>query len=296
MMLTDRAMAAQRAALLAALSIVAACGREKAASPGPVRLDAAPAPAIADLAPPPDAASSRPPTAPVSDEPPPRLACIVRHYVGRAERRGDDWFLVLPDGAALPFDDHLAKDAAQAFDAPDLEDMFSPHYTIGPIAPITDPNQDPGRNRVDALFAATYGQGPREIQSSLAPWTILGAKYPVHRRVLPSLDRVASSIAALVRHDPTIAAYFQHMGGTVAWRTIAGSKKLSTHAYGIAVDIGTAAAHYWRNARAPAWQNAIPESIVHAFESEGFIWGGRWFHYDTMHFEYRPELLDPACQ
>mgnify|MGYP002637708491 CR=1 FL=1 len=29
--------------------------------------------------------------------------------------------------------------------------------------------------------------------------------------------------------------------------------------------------------------------------SNGFIWGGRWFHYDTMHFEYRPELLHPVC-
>jgi len=27
------------------------------------------------------------------------------------------------------------------------------------------------------------------------------------------------------------------------------------------------------------------------FERHGFIWGGRWWHYDTMHFEYRPELL-----
>ena len=30
-------------------------------------------------------------------------------------------------------------------------------------------------------------------------------------------------------------------------------------------------------------------------EKHGFIWGGRWYHYDTMHFEYRPELLVPAC-
>jgi len=30
---------------------------------------------------------------------------------------------------------------------------------------------------------------------------------------------------------------------------------------------------------------------VAVFERHGFIWGGKWFHYDTMHFEYRPELL-----
>ena len=30
------------------------------------------------------------------------------------------------------------------------------------------------------------------------------------------------------------------------------------------------------------------------FETHGFIWGGKWYHYDTMHFEYRPELLMTA--
>jgi hypothetical protein len=38
----------------------------------------------------------------------------------------------------------------------------------------------------------------------------------------------------------------------------------------------------------------MPREIVDAFERHGFIWGGRWYHYDTMHFEYRPELLAPA--
>ena len=31
--------------------------------------------------------------------------------------------------------------------------------------------------------------------------------------------------------------------------------------------------------------------IVRIFEKHGFIWGGRWYHYDTMHFEYRPEMI-----
>jgi peptidoglycan LD-endopeptidase CwlK len=31
--------------------------------------------------------------------------------------------------------------------------------------------------------------------------------------------------------------------------------------------------------------------IVAIFEKHGFIWGGKWYHYDTMHFEYRPELM-----
>jgi hypothetical protein len=29
---------------------------------------------------------------------------------------------------------------------------------------------------------------------------------------------------------------------------------------------------------------------VAVFEREGFIWGGKWYHFDPIHFEYRPEL------
>jgi hypothetical protein len=36
------------------------------------------------------------------------------------------------------------------------------------------------------------------------------------------------------------------------------------------------------------WQP--PEKVIRAFEYEGFIWGGKWIFFDTMHFEYRPEL------
>ncbi|MGC1959145.1 MAG: M15 family metallopeptidase, partial [Pseudolabrys sp.] len=38
-------------------------------------------------------------------------------------------------------------------------------------------------------------------------------------------------------------------------------------------------------------RNRIPIEIVRIFEKQGFIWGGYWYHFDTMHFEYRPELL-----
>jgi hypothetical protein len=34
-----------------------------------------------------------------------------------------------------------------------------------------------------------------------------------------------------------------------------------------------------------------PEQVVKLFYEEGFIWGGHWDKYDTMHFEYRPELI-----
>ncbi len=38
-------------------------------------------------------------------------------------------------------------------------------------------------------------------------------------------------------------------------------------------------------------RDKYPKEIVEVFEKHGFIWGGKWSHYDLMHFEYRPELL-----
>jgi len=35
----------------------------------------------------------------------------------------------------------------------------------------------------------------------------------------------------------------------------------------------------------------VSEAVVRAFERQGFVWGGKWFFFDTIHFEYRPEIL-----
>jgi len=30
---------------------------------------------------------------------------------------------------------------------------------------------------------------------------------------------------------------------------------------------------------------------VEIFENNNFIWGGKWSHFDILHFEYRPEII-----
>ena len=84
------------------------------------------------------------------------------------------------------------------------------------------------------------------------------------------------------------------------WRTVRGAKRQSAHSYGIAIDICTKYSNYWQWSNRGAgemdrirYENKIPQQIVDIFEKRGFIWGGRWYHYDTMHFEYRPEFLLP---
>ena len=89
--------------------------------------------------------------------------------------------------------------------------------------------------------------------------------------------------------------YLVPAAGTYNCRKIAGSSARSMHAYGAAIDINTGFADYWRwvssDRTQPRWRNRVPIRIVRIFEKQGFIWGGYWYHFDTMHFEYRPELL-----
>jgi hypothetical protein len=250
-----------------------------------------------------DGASAVPPSAapgaaaPEASAPPAALACIAEHYVGEPLLRHEAWWLGLPDGSLVPYDDGRSKTDEERLDEPDVEDVLALEYSTGPIAPVTDPAHDPGRRRISPLLRATYGADARAVSSALVPVKLAGHTVFFHRRAAPALERVASRIDALLRVDPTLARFFRELGGTFAARAIAGTRRLSAHAWGIAIDIDTSRADYWRDARGGGvWRNRIPESIVDAFEAEGFAWGGRWFHYDTMHFEWRPELFDPRCR
>jgi len=74
---------------------------------------------------------------------------------------------------------------------------------------------------------------------------------------------------------------------------------MSAHSYGIAIDIAVEYSNYWKWTSPKAeelsvipYVNRIPIEIVKVFEKHGFVWGGRWYHFDTMHFEYRPEIVN----
>jgi|SRR5258708_24821012 len=75
----------------------------------------------------------------------------------------------------------------------------------------------------------------------------------------------------------------------------AGTRRLSNHSFATAIDLSVNKSAYWRS-DAPSKLATFsrknwPVEIIQAFEQHGFIWGGKWRHYDTMHFEYRPELI-----
>lgn len=208
------------------------------------------------------------------------------------------------DASALPLDDGKGvKTFAEWLNAPDIEDMFEPPYAAGEHKSAPRPMSDPGRARNQDFFAKVYGDCRKgEVERRLADVVWLGRKKGGRLKVT-SVNGVAARLAAVSAELDALPQRFDKFllkpAGGYNCRKIAGTQQMSPHGYGIAVDIAPGPAHYWRWDRAaeqvpPLYRNTVPFEIVAIFEKHGFIWGGKWSHFDTMHFEYRPELLPPS--
>lgn len=202
----------------------------------------------------------------------------------------------------------FAPDRAQSekIRNPDLAAQALQFYPIGNCEIPTDPDADPGRIRYAPFFAKMYGTDHAAVAANIVrvPWPSI-ARAPFVQAtkingVAGRLTQVANELAAFPK---PFHKYFDNPAGGFNARPIAGTQRPSAHAFGIAVDINTAQSDYWRDelngapGEPATWRhkafpkNRIPFEIVEVFERQGFIWGGKWYHYDTMHFEYRPELL-----
>ncbi len=82
--------------------------------------------------------------------------------------------------------------------------------------------------------------------------------------------------------------------GTFNYRLISGTNRLSPHAFGIAIDLASDKRDYWKWASKEAGEKRLASysnELVEIFENNGFVWGGKWSHFDILHFEYRPEII-----
>jgi hypothetical protein len=99
-------------------------------------------------------------------------------------------------------------------------------------------------------------------------------------------DKLRAVSEELDRLPPEINKYAFPSAGTFNCRAVKDTGNRSAHAWGAAIDINTKFSDYWLWAKNGGYRNRIPFDIVNIFERHGFI-----LHFDTMHFEYRPELL-----
>jgi len=208
--------------------------------------------------------------------------------------------LVLKDGTRLPFSDgRNDKSFDELLNDPDIGDMFAFDYPAGAAAAQPAENFDPGRIRVEALFRALYGDCRKgsPVKRRQVKWVPKHGGGTVSFTTAQGADKALEAVSAELDALPAaFGKYLAPSAGTYNCRAIANTDRMSMHAYAAAIDINTKATTYWQWVKPGAgglyaWSNRIPPEIVAIFEKHGFVWGGRWYHFDTMHFEYRPELL-----
>jgi peptidoglycan LD-endopeptidase CwlK len=231
---------------------------------------------------------------------PPKASALLRAYPDFFTGYKDN-MLICKDGSMLTFDDGRTKSFEQLLAEADPKDELHQSYPTGP-ASYAPPavNFDPGRFRCAALFKKMYGANAGEVESHLTSvaWLPHFTRSVVRITKINDVDRQLAAVSSeLEQLPPEERKYVLKTGGTFNWRPIAGADQLSAHSFGVAIDIDPDYSDYWRWAGAARsggfipYRNRIPHRIVEIFERHGFIWGGKWYHYDTMHFEYRPELL-----
>lgn len=223
---------------------------------------------------------------------------LINAYPGQV-KSWDDGYIVMADGTKIRWDDGRNKTFVEKLDDGDVEDMFAFKYDRNATEPAFQ--QDAGRSRCEELFKSMYGHSAAEVERNLVSVDWFGTKVRFTRinGAADRLKEVAADIAELLKTKPELEKFLTS-SGTFYWRKVRGANRQSAHSYGIAFDIAVAYSDYWlyhtqdENAKV-AYLNKIPMELVQAFERHGFVWGGRWYHYDTMHFEYRPEIL-MACK
>lgn len=113
-----------------------------------------------------------------------------------------------------------------------------------------------------------YAYGPATITRIRAHWLVADL-------FVEFLAKAAERTAS----DLTRIAY----GGCYCWRAMrGGSGRLSTHTWGIAIDLDPA-----RNALGMAWDSGVglPAPVVELAEAMGLVWGGRWTRPDAQHLQ-----------
>ena len=227
-----------------------------------------------------------------------RLVAVYPTFLDRV----DGNVLVWKDGTRMTIDDGRgAKDHETLLATADIKDMFFAAYPLGRTSGPPGRNADPGRARNVGLLQQDVRRLPgwrrrqqpgrrrlateemgQERKGDAHQRRRLEARRRVGRARCAALDNSTSSCSR--RLEPMSAARSRGQRGSVRTAmALPSTSPPSPHTTGAGPGARPAP-------RFPIATRSRIE-IVEIFERHGFIWGGKWYHYDTMHFEYRPELI-----
>ncbi|MEM7415918.1 MAG: M15 family metallopeptidase [Gemmatimonadota bacterium] len=197
--------------------------------------------------------------------------------------------------------------AEERLDRRDRCDSIFYHYPLDmPTEPEPLPDE-PVRLCTD-VQEVLWGRTETQIRRNARSATFIGRRIFVNDVVADALVDVERDLRDAASREPAVAAWIDdvHVAYSFIDRGIAGTRTRSQHSWGLAVDFVPASYEgrqvYWRWTRAwnrSGWHQvpledrwSPPAGVIEIFEHHGFLWGGKWAHYDTVHFEYRPEILE----
>ena len=124
-----------------------------------------------------------------------------------------------------------------------------------------------------------------------------------------ALKNVEMEILQAAESDQEVQAFIENLKTIYSFqqRNIRGTENVSYHSYGLALDLVPIsydrkhANWIWSTAFIEEWHLipleerwSPPQAVIDAFEKNGFVWGGKWSHFDNIHFEYAPEIISMA--
>jgi hypothetical protein len=205
-------------------------------------------------------------------------------------------YVIMKSGKRILYDDKKSKSYEGKLNNADLQDMMEQLYPLTDIQNLMNENYDPGRARVYGLLKQVDGRTKEQIEKNLKG-VPMGGKTCAFNKNNGAADALATAmkeIAALAQQKPAIYPFVFPVNGTYNYRVIAGTNQLSPHAFGTTIDLKRDDRDYWKWVPRKEGQKRLdmyPREVVRIFENHGFIWGGKWGHFDILHYEYRPELI-----
>ncbi len=216
-------------------------------------------------------------------------------YISGYEIDADGFiYAVMQSGNKILYDDKKQKTFVEKMNGADLQDALEMIYPLEDLTVLLEGDFDPGRIRPYALYNDVYGQNKKAVKANLVSVKNVRGPFNKLNGASQAILNVFVKLNELCAQDSSLKEFIYPTNGTFNYRFIAGTKNLSMHSYAVAIDLHAKANPSWRSISKEKGQARIsvfPAVIVRAFEDNGFVWGGKWAHFDIMHFEYHPEII-----
>jgi hypothetical protein len=191
----------------------------------------------------------------------------------------------------------------------DRHEACDPIFYSYSLEPLTEPLPPPEGLPAQCtdVLESLWGRTESEIREHGRSAVFLDHRVFVNDLLIDPLAAVERDILEVATRDRAVATWISELEITYSFifREIAGSTTWSHHAWGLAIDLVPSSyeglAVYWQWSRVfdrEGWHQipierrwSPPGTVVEIFERHGFVWGGKWAHFDAIHFEYRPDIL-----